>query len=283
MEKKIEKTSTLEEAKNLLETIHEVIEESKSLEEVVEEKVSKEVEVIDETSVPTTEEAQAYVDELNKEAEDGKTLAESIYEETEEALKWEAQKNIDDVIAESNLPDVSLEEIAKEKEIEKVVEEITDIVDKKQTPEKVIEQLTEMFIDKEERLQTELKIANKKNAVLEEIVDKYTSEINRLKYGEGKVDIVDDFMWAFVTTYKESLNNPDDLNLRKKLWVLYISGAGKIYPELSMDNVTKFITDTRNANLNAIKGITEWGERDWTIKDTVETPKRSRPIWLVIG
>ena len=39
-----------------------------------------------------------------------------------------------------------------------------------------------MFIEKEEKRSRELKLEKKKNQVLEDIVEKLTEEVNRLKY-----------------------------------------------------------------------------------------------------
>lgn len=277
-----------EETKNLLQEIDEVIEETTEL--TTESEVAKapapEIEIKEETVIPTKEEAQEYVDTLNKdkEVEDGKSLIESIYEKEEEKLKDEAKKQLDDLVKEDELPEIELKELEKEKEAEKIAEEVADIVEnKKKSPTEVIEELTDMFIEKEEKLSRELKLEKKKNQVLEDIVEKLTEEVNRLKYWEWKVWIVDDFMGAFATTYKELKENPTDTNLLKKMWVLYLSWARTIYPELSIDAVNKLIVDAREANLRAIQWINEGWMKDWNIKDTVKIEKPTRPSGFVIG
>ena len=197
-------SNTLEEAKDLLSRIDEVIEETSELENpVVETKPEPSIEIEEETSVVSTVEAQAHIDAINEEekVEDDKTLLETIYDKEEVKMKEEAQDNLDKVIEEEKLLPVDLEAQKKEQEAEAIAEDITKAMSKKQTPEELIEQLTDIFIEKEERLSREVRLLTKKNDVLEEIVERQTKEINKMKYDDGKVEIVDKFMGSFVNAY----------------------------------------------------------------------------------
>ena len=197
-------SNTLEEAKDLLSRIDEVIEETSELENpVVETKPEPSIEIEEETSVVSTVEAQAHIDAINEEEKvaDDKTLLESIYEKEEVKMKEEAKDNLDKVIEEEKLLPVDLEAQKKEQEAEAIAEDITKAMSKKQTPEELIEQLTDIFIEKEERLSREVRLLTKKNDVLEEIVERQTKEINKMKYDDGKVEIVDKFMGSFVNAY----------------------------------------------------------------------------------
>ena len=197
-------SNTLEEAKDLLSKIDEVIEETSELENpVVETKPEPSIEIEEETSVVSTVEAQAHIDAINEEekVEDDKTLLETIYDKEEVKMKEEAQDNLDKVIEEEKLLPVDLEAQKKEQEAEAIAEDITKAMSKKQTPEELIEQLTDIFIEKEERLSREVRLLTKKNDVLEEIVERQTKEINKMKYDDGKVEIVDKFMGSFVNAY----------------------------------------------------------------------------------
>lgn len=278
-------SNTLEEAKDLLSKIDEVIEETSELENpVVEVKPEPSIEIEEETSVVSTVEAQAHIDAINEEekVEDDKTLLETIYDKEEVKMKEEAQDNLDKVIEEEKLLPVDLEAQKKEQEADEIAEDITKAMSKKQTPEELIEQLTEIFIEKEERLSREVKLLTKKNDVLEEIVERQTKEINKMKYDDGKVEIVDKFMGSFVNAYWEAKADPSNEKALNRLSNLYLSEICNLYPELSVKSINNLILESREAKLNAIQGITSGSEKDWNIKTKIETKTTSRPMGFVI-
>lgn len=278
-------SNTLEEAKDLLSRIDEVIEETSELENpVVETKPEPSIEIEEETSVVSTVEAQAHIDAINEEEKvaDDKTLLESIYEKEEVKMKEEAKDNLDKVIEEEKLLPVDLEAQKKEQEAEAIAEDITKAMSKKQTPEELIEQLTDIFIEKEERLSREVRLLTKKNDVLEEIVERQTKEINKMKYDDGKVEIVDKFMGSFVNAYWEAKSDPSNEKALNRLSNLYLSEICNLYPELSVKSINNLILESREAKLNAIQGITSGSEKDWNIKTKIETQPKSRPMGFVI-
>jgi hypothetical protein len=60
-------------------------------------------------------------------------------------------------------------------------------------------------------------------------------------------------MGAFVTTYKDSKSNPQDVNTLAKLGQIYLLGLKRIYPELDPQDITEMVKNKREANLKAIQ------------------------------
>lgn len=243
------------------------------------------VEIPENSEIPTSAEAQAHIDAINNwEIQEDKSLIEMIYEEwKEKELKEEAEKSIDDLLKWQELPEVNVSDIEKEKQVEAVVEDITKIVDKDISPEKVVEQLTEMFIEKEDALNMEITLKTKKISKLEEILEKQNEEINKLKYSDGKVDIVDDFMGALVTTYKDSKSNPQDVKTLTRLWQIHLLWLQKIYPELNPEDVTEMIKAKREANLKAIQWISESSDKNIVTETPNTQPTRNMPRGIIVG
>lgn len=268
-----------------IELVVETNEESqKKPEDTVVAEVQTWTEVKDQTEIPTSAEAQAHIDALNNgEIQEDKSLIEVIYEDEENKQKAEAEKDINELIKESELPEVIISDIEKEKQIEAVVGDIEKIIDKDISPEKVVEQLTEMFIEKEDGYVMEINLNKRKITKLEEIIETQNETINKLKYSEWKVEIVDDLMGAFVTTYKDSKSNPQDVKLLAKLGQIYLLGLKGIYPELDPDDIRETIKNKREANLKAIQWIWEGSEKNNEIIQSQKPAERTRPIGLIVG
>lgn len=271
---------------NLLDKIDQVVETNeevkKPVDEVVEVQTWAEIKV--QTEIPTSAEAQAHIDAINAgEIQEDKSLIEVIYEGKENEMKEETEKNIEELIKENELPDVVLADLEKEKQIEAVVDDINKIVEKDISPEKVVEQLTEMFIEKEDGYLMDINLKTKKITKLEEIIESQNETINKLKYSDWKVDVVDDFMGALVTTYKDSKSNPQDVKTLAKLGQIHLLGLQRIYPELDPEDIREMIKNKREANLKAIQWLWEGSEKNTDINKTQKQPERTRPMGLIVG
>jgi len=271
---------------NLLDKIDQVVETNeeakKPVEEVVEVQTWAEIKV--QTEIPTSAEAQAHIDAINAgEVQEDKSLIEVIYEGKENEMKEETEKNIEELIKENELPDVVLADLEKEKQIEAVVDDINKIVEKDISPEKVVEQLTEMFIEKEDGYLMDINLKTKKITKLEEIIESQNETINKLKYSDWKVDVVDDFMGALVTTYKDSKSNPQDVKILAKLGQIHMLGLQRIFPELDPEDVREMINNKREANLKAIQWLWEGSEKNTEVNKPQKQPERTRPMGLIVG
>ena len=231
------------------------------------------------TTAITAEEAQSIIDEENKEIAEGKTLAEHIYDKDEEKLKEKVDEDIAKHMQDVSMPDIDKSEL----NIEEVVEDVAKIVNKDQTPEKVIEQITEMFIEKEEQMQVTITRLEKKNQALEKIVDELSEKNNKLKYSDTKMDIVDDFHWHYTTVYKAYKETPTDEKVLKNLWYISMLWVQKAYPILEVDDIINLVREKKDAKMNAIKWISQWGEKDNSKpKNIVQETKRLVP-WIIIS
>lgn len=259
-------------------------ESKKTPEETVVAEVQTWTEIKDQTQIPTSAEAQAHIDALNNgDIQEDKSLIEVIYEDEENKKKSEAEKDINELIQENELPEVIISDIEKEKQIEAVVVDIEKIIDKDISPEKVVEQLTEMFIEKEDSYLMDINLKTRKIVKLEEIIESQNETINKLKYSDWKVDVVDDFMGALVTTYKDSKSNPQDVKLLAKLGQIHLLWMQRIRPELDPDDIREMIKNKRDANLKAIQGIWQSSEKNTEVIQSQQTSQRTRPTGLIVG
>lgn len=241
--------------------------------EIKEEKTENGVVVEYETTILSTEEAQAVLDSENA---DSKTLAEHIYDKDEEKSKEKNEEDIAKLMQETSMPEIDKDEL----KIEEVVEDIEKIVNKDQTPEKVIEQITEMFIEKEEQMQVRITRLDKKNQALEKIVDELTEKNNKLKYSDTKIDVVDDYMGHFATVYKSYKETPTDEKILKNLWYISILWVQKAYPILDTEDIINLVREKKNAKMNAIQWLSQNWEKDTNIPKHIEQESRRIMPWI---
>jgi len=220
--------------------------------------------VVDNTELPSTEEAQAVVDQINatideemKEVEDWLTLWEFMYSKEAEKAKEEAQAELDKEEETITLPEVQLADIEKEEVIKELTDEVASTMNSSISTDKKIESIVAMFAEEKEELLLEKKLEQKKNELLEREINKLNEELVTMKYDSKKVSIDDDNLWRLVANYKEYKADSKNVSNAEKLGVSLTKHLTTIFPEVTRNDISDIITKKREAKINQMTWLSE--------------------------
>ena len=204
-----------------------------------------------------------------KEVEDGLSLWEFILKWEEDKLKEKAIEEADKAI-EEEVPEIHIDDIQKEEEIEKIAEDIAEEVTKDQSEEEKIVAITKMFIEEKEDLALQIRILNKKNETLEKIIEKKDEEIASAKYWDNKITIDDDTLGYLVNNYKEFKGNREDIKKAEKYGSVLLAQIRQIRPDLEMQDIKDIIASKKQLKLDQMSALSEWGDNTLSNTQTKE-------------
>lgn len=243
--------------------------------------------IINDTEIPTTEEALEFAKEQNKlineelkEVEDGLTLGEFIYE-TEVAWKekQKAKEDLDELSKiEESLPDIIIDDLAKEEDIQNLTEEIATEMKSDISVDKKVENIVSMFMEEKAELLLEAKLQEKRIEILWQQIVKLQEEIVSLKYNDTRVSIDDDNLGFLINAYKEFKTDSKDVKKAEKLWNILTKHLTTIYPEITWGDVSDIITTKRQNKINQLTGITGGGDN--TLSSNTKTQPKTKELTI---
>lgn len=219
---------------------------------------------IDDTEIPTTEEAQAFADAVNenteealKEVEDWLTLGEYIYKNETDKEKEKTLEEIDEEINAQDLPTIELDDVAKEEKIQALSEEIVEELNSAQTMDQKVEKIVAMFTEEKEELILNNKLKDRKIAILESALEKKNEELVSIKYNDSKVTIDDERLWFMINAYKDFKDNSQDVKKVEKWWGVLIKQLNYVRPEITPTDISEIVNKKRKDRMDQIAWLTE--------------------------
>jgi len=215
--------------------------------------------------------------------DDWKPLSEYAYDSAAEELKKKAEEEAMNFIKWDQLPDIEIKSIEKEKAIEEITQWLEEIIEKKgeQSPEEVLEAISTDFYIRLEKEKTQNVLLKSANEDLEKMIKELQTENLKLKHWSTKIDVTDDYMWAFAVTYNDLKKTEDEKeknNLSKKMAAIHLGWLKMIYPELDSQDVLDLIAKKREQGLKAIQWLTEGWQRDVKIQEKSREIRRPSPF-----
>jgi len=113
------------------------------------------------------------------------------------------------------------------------------------------------------------------------MIKELQTENLKLKHWSTKIDVTDDYMWAFAVTYNDLKKTEDEKeknNLSKKMAAIHLGWLKMIYPELDSQDVLDLIAKKREQGLKAIQWLTEGWQRDVKIQEKSREIRRPSPF-----
>lgn len=233
------------------------------------------VENLEEHVDEKTDEVETPAEEIPSESD--KTLGDVAYEATvQEDLRKEREEALRKQMEESDLP---ITEEQRQEGVDKVVEEVTEVMEKHQDkdPGEILAEVAEVFYEKEVGYQRAIKekdieidFLRKKN---QELVD----QINEIKYSEDRVKVDEEFKYL-LNLQKRYKDNPKDELTVNRLIKTYLWLISTLEPAVDPET---FLTNIKEERRKKVLALSGWGNT--TTPDVKEPEPKRIPQWYAVG
>lgn len=215
--------------------------------------------------------------------EDWKTLWDHMYDAALEEARKKAEEEVLKSVKEEDYPEIDVKQIEKDKVLDKMTEEIEDIIEKVNTPEQMIQEIATELYTKLEKKDSELRIAKALETEYENKIKELQSENLKLKHWDNKVEIDDDYLWGFFVAYKDWKKSEDEkskVSTSKKMFNIYFSWMKSIYPELDMEDIFWIVKSKKEKWMQTIQDLSWGSEKDIEIRQKASNLYRPNPFVL---